>query len=89
MHILRDTGASQSLVCADALPFSDDSFVNSEVFVKGVKGGAVRVPLHSIELSCDLASGPRVVGVLLTLPVEGVSLLLGNDIAGESPTISN
>ena len=85
VRILRDTGASQSLLCADALHFSDESFVNSEVLVKGVEleGGAVRVPLHSIELSCDLASGPVVVGVLPTLPVEGVTLLLGNDIAGE------
>ena len=45
VHILRDTWASQCLLCTDASPFS-------EGFVKGVEGGAVRVPLYSNELSC-------------------------------------
>ncbi|XP_071483344.1 uncharacterized protein [Diadema antillarum] len=83
VHILRDTGASQSLVCANTLPFSVESSVDSEVFVRGVEGGSVRVPLHNIELKSDLVSGSVVVGILPTLPVEGVTLLLGNDIAGE------
>ena len=83
VHILRDTGASQSLLCAGTLPFSDKSSVDSDVFVRGVEGGSVRVPLHSVELKSDLVSGSVVVGVLPSLPVEGVTLLLGNDIAGE------
>ena len=83
VQILRDTGASQSLLCAGTLPFSDKSSVDSDVFVRGVEGGTVRVPLHSVELKSDLVSGSVVVGVLPSLPVEGVTLLLGNDIAGE------
>ena len=83
IRILRDTGASQSLLCAGTLPFSDESSVDSEVVVTGVEGGSVRVPLHSVELKSDLVSGSVVVGVMPTLPVEGVTLLLGNDIAGE------
>ena len=34
-------------------------------------------------LKSDFVSGPISVGVRLTLPVEGVSLLLGSDLAGE------
>ena len=54
-----------------------------KVYVRGVEGGSVRVPLHIVELESDLVSGSVVAGVLPTLPVEGVTLLLGNDIAGE------
>ena len=64
-------------------PFSDTSSVDSDVFVRGVEGGSVRVPLHSIELKSDLVSGSVVVGVLPSLPMEGITLLLGNYIAGE------
>ncbi|VDI57685.1 Hypothetical predicted protein [Mytilus galloprovincialis] len=56
IKILRDTGASQSLLLED-------------------------VPLHRIYLKSDLITGPVIVGVRPNLPVEGVTLLLGNDLA--------
>ena len=44
-------------------------------------------------MKSDLVTGPVVVGVAPTLPVEGVSLFLGNDLAGEKviadPIVSN
>ena len=40
-------------------------------------------PFIATNCPVSLASGPVVVGVLPTLPVEGVTLLLGNGIAGE------
>ena len=42
----------------------------------------MNIPLYNINLSSDLVSGCVVVGVRPSLPVEGVSLLLGNDLAG-------
>ena len=39
-------------------------------------------------LKSDLVSGPITVGVQPTLPVEGVSLLLGNDLAGEKVMVN-
>ena len=39
--------------------------------------------LHRVFLKSDLVSGPVTVRIWPTLPVEGVSLLLGNDLAGE------
>ena len=40
------------------------------------------MPLHRVELSSDIVSGTIVVGLRPSLPVEGVSLILGNDVAG-------
>ena len=51
--------------------------------IQGVELGIVSVPLHSIHLKSDLVSGDVVVGLRPTLPIEGVSLILGNDLAGE------
>ncbi|XP_061190377.1 uncharacterized protein LOC133198276 [Saccostrea echinata] len=82
IRILRDTGASQSLLLEGVLPLSEKTHTGSEVVIQGVELGLVKVPLHVIDLKSDLVSGPVVVGVRPTLPVKGVSLLLGNDLAG-------
>ena len=42
----------------------------------------INVPLHQIFLQSELVSGPVIVGIRPTLPVEGISLILGNDLAG-------
>ena len=42
----------------------------------------MNVPLHKVNLVSDLVTGSVVVGTRLTLPIKGVSLLLGNDLAG-------
>ena len=39
----------------------------------------INAPLHQIFLKSELVSGP---GIRPTLPVEGISLILGNDLAG-------
>ena len=44
--------------------------------------GFVSVPLHQTHLNCGLAKGVFKVGMRPSLPVRGVTLLLGNDIAG-------
>ena len=49
--------------------------------LQGVDPRFHNVSLHHINLKSDLVSGQVVVGVRPTLPVEGVSLLLGNDLA--------
>ena len=52
--ILRDTGASQSLILADTLPFSEKTSSGTSVLLQGVECGFVNVPLHNIYLSSDL-----------------------------------
>ena len=83
IKILRDTAASQSLLLEGILPLSQQSSANADVLIKGVEMGYINVPLHNIKLKSDLVSGPVTVGIRPTLPVEGISLLLGNDLAGE------
>ena len=54
IKILRDTGASQSLILADTLPFSEKTSSGTSVLIQGVECGFVNVPLHNIYLSSDL-----------------------------------
>ena len=82
VKILRDTGATQSLMASHVLPLSEQTSVNVSVLIQGVGMDVLRVPLHQIHLQSDLISGPVVVGVTPNLPVKDVSLILGNDLAG-------
>ena len=56
IKILRDTGASQSLILADTLPFSEKTSSGTSVLIQGVECGFVNVPLHNIYLSSDLVT---------------------------------
>ncbi|KAK3106188.1 hypothetical protein FSP39_014556 [Pinctada imbricata] len=82
VQILRDTGAAQTLLLEGSLPLSEHTFTGRSVLLQGVELGVIDVPLHKIYLKSDLITGPVIVGVRPTLPVQGVSLLLGNDLAG-------
>ena len=87
IKILRDTGASQSLILADTLPFSEKTFSGTSVLIQGVECGFVNVPLHNIYLSSDLVTGLVAVGIRPSLPFKGVHLLLGNDLAGDKVVV--
>ena len=91
--ILRDTGASQSLMWEGALPFNRQSDTGMTVLLQGVELETFCVPLHKVYLKCNLVNGQAVVGVRPSLPIQGVSLILGNDLAGgrvvANPYVSN
>ena len=82
IKMLRDTGATQTLILDSVLPFSNESFTGNSVLLQGIELGTVQVPLHNLELSSEIVSGSVVIGLRPSLPVSGVSLILGNDIAG-------
>ncbi|KAJ8346960.1 hypothetical protein SKAU_G00283610 [Synaphobranchus kaupii] len=63
------------------LILSDLDFGDS-VLVRGIGSTQLNVPLHCVNLESDLVRGEVVVGVLSVLPVEGVDVILGNDLAG-------
>ena len=63
IKILRDTGASQSLILADTLPFSEKTSSGTSVLIQGVECGFINVPLHNIYLSSDLVTGLVAVGI--------------------------
>lgn len=83
VNILRDTGASQALVLESVLLFSDNSYTGAGVFFQGFELGFVHIPLHRICLKSNLISCTVNMGLRPILPVKGVSILLGNDLAEE------
>ena len=80
--ILRDTGATQTLLVADELSLGTKNFTGKNVLIQDVNGGYKPVPLYNIELNSMLVSGTVIVGIVAELPMRGISLLLGNDLAG-------
>ncbi len=82
VQVLRDTGSAQSFVVEDVLPFSDASYTGANVLVRGIEMGCISVPLHTVNLKSDLVTGLVQLGVCKKLPVDNVSLILGNDLAG-------
>ena len=45
--------------------------------------GVLEVPLHAENIKSSLINGNIVIGMRPLLPVERISLILGNDLAGE------
>lgn len=83
IQILRDTGASQSLLLKEALPSCEceDTEKGDFTLVQGIEGRSVTVPLHSVfEVGIGYRTSES--GVMSSLPVKGISVLLGNDLAG-------
>ena len=68
IKILRDTGASQSLILADILHFSEKT---TSVLIQGAECGTVNIPLHHVNLSSDLVTGLVVIGITPSLPFKG------------------
>ncbi|KAJ8349011.1 hypothetical protein SKAU_G00276000 [Synaphobranchus kaupii] len=62
------------------------SATGDSVLVCGIGSTQLNVPLHCVNLESDLVWGEVVVGVLSVLPVEGVDVILGNDLAGDHVT---
>ena len=82
IRIWRDTGALQTLLLAstfDAIPIPDTT---NYVVCQGIGDGQVSVPLHEVYLESDLVKGVVTVGLTPSLPHHGISMLLGNDLAG-------
>lgn len=82
IKILRDTGASELFVLEYVLPFSSETDTETSVLIQGMGLTTLSVPLHKVELISDLVQGEVTLGVRPFLPVDGVHVLLGNNLAG-------
>jgi len=82
IKIMRDTCCAQSMILESALPFTENTATGESVLIQGIGMDVINVPLHRISLKTNLVSGSVIVGVRPELPVRGVSMLLGNDLAG-------
>lgn len=70
------------LILASVLHFSSDTFTGSVSPVVGMGLKVGDFPFHKMILNCDLFQEDVVVFVCPALPVGGVMMILGNDIAG-------
>ena len=80
ISILRDTGASQSLLLRSKLPKGVIEATRETVMIEGIGGKRVKIPLCKITLKSQWKNGPIKVGVVDKLPMKGISLILGNKV---------
>ena len=80
VSILRDTGASQSLLLRNKLPKRVIEATRETVMIEGIGGKRVKIPLCKITLKSQWKDGPMKVGVVDKLPIKGISLILGNEV---------
>lgn len=80
VNILRDSGALDSFILESV--FSSASDAVSCVRVRGMGLNVWTVPLHNLCLSSTLVQGEVLLGVCPELPVAGIHVILGNDLAG-------
>ena len=80
VSILRDTGASQSLLLRSKLPKRVIEATRETVMIEGIGGKRVKIPLCKITLKSQWKNGPMKVGVVDKLPMKGISLILGNEV---------
>ena len=64
------------------VPLSGNTSAGETMVLQGAYPGFHSVPLHRINSKLDFVSGQAVVGIRPTLPVQGISLLFGINVAG-------
>ncbi|KAK0153503.1 Retrovirus-related Pol polyprotein from transposon 412 [Merluccius polli] len=82
VKILRDTGASESFICASVLPLSPLSDTGKCVLIRGIGLQPFPVPLHRIQLFSGFVNGEVTIAVRPSLPVDGIHIILGNNLGG-------
>nr|XP_046272302.1 uncharacterized protein LOC124073826 [Scatophagus argus] len=82
VRILRDTAAAQSLLVEGVLPLSEETSTGENALVRGCGLTWIEAPLHVVYLQSGLVTGSVAVAIRPELPVEGVDMILGNDLAG-------
>ena len=86
VRILRDTGGSQSVILASVLPFSSKSSCGYGSVLRGIEMGYSPKPVHFVHVSSKLVTGTFPLAVCTELPISGVDMLMGNDLAGGKVT---
>lgn len=80
--ILRDTASAQTILCKESVKNLESKYNGEEVILQDLTGYPV-IPLAKVYLTTDLIEGDVTVAVREgPLPVEGVDMILGNDLAG-------
>ena len=92
IYSLRDTGASQSLMLNSVIP-NAYKLGKESVLISGIHGNYIPIPLININITSKYKCGIITVGLVDVLPIPGIHLILGNDVAGNkvfaNPTAIN
>ena len=80
--MLRDSGATQSCVLRSSLPKEFKFQRNNFALVGGFPNTVVPCPLEKLYLDCKRFKGYYRFAVVDALPIEGIQVVIGNDIAG-------
>lgn len=80
LRVLRDTGASQTLARRSDVPENMRYRTGKIKTVIGIGGKPMKTDIWKIKLKSKWKAGEVEVGLLDSLPMKGISLLLGNDI---------
>ena len=64
------------------MPLNEGTSTGESVIAQGTEGGRVNIHLGKVNIVLDLVTGSVVVDTRPTVPIKGVSLLLGIDLAG-------
>ena len=81
IKILGDTGVTYSLLLASVLSLTLSTSTGECVIIQGIDRRCMNLDLHKVKLVSDLVTGCVVLGTKPSLPIEEISLLLGNDLA--------
>jgi hypothetical protein len=79
IHVLRDSGALQSVIRESSVPDTAYTQIGEIRLLRGISNAVIEVPLISLHLKTDGLDQTVLVGVIEQLP-EGVDFLLGNDL---------
>ncbi|XP_069184051.1 uncharacterized protein [Procambarus clarkii] len=79
--VLRDNGAAQSLIVRDSLPKGVSVDGRQKVVLVGFPLTRYVAPLEQVHLDSPYFSGTCTLAVVDTLPIAGIDVVLGNDLA--------
>ena len=63
VKILRDTGATHSIIIDLVLPLTENSFTGANVLISGLEMGVLEVPLHEVNINSSLINANIVIGM--------------------------
>lgn len=81
---MRDTGEAHSLTRRKDIPAEMRQKTGKIKTIIGIGGKPSRTEIYKIKLESKWKNGEMEVGMLETLPMKGISILLGNDVGGKT-----
>ena len=82
---LRDTGSTLCFLDRSVVPEASPPILTGEtITVTGISNIPGTYPLAEVHIDCDLHCGPATVALVDRPPLQGVSLLIGNDLSAKS-----